>query len=509
MQLTLETYHRPAFPLEWSDDHLRVLAKAQLVVLIGALFAIAMPRGAGKTTICRKTVEWAVLNGHRFFPVLIGATDDKGDESLESILLDLEANPLLLEDFPEVCYPLLKLEGVHNRAKGQLLNGASTRIAFRRRTLVLPTVAGSRASGAVIKTGGLLSAIRGAQHRLPDGTIIRPDLVLTDDPQTRESAESTTQSATRERIMSADILGLAGPGKSISVLMPCTVIAPGDMADNLLNRELHPEWRGERLKMLLAFPANMELWESYWEIFTAALRARDDSEAVPAEATAYLREHHEAMHKGGIVSWEARKRPDELSALQHAMNLYLRDPAAFASEYQNEPVLNTADDQFLTADEIAIKINNHIRGQVPQDVTWLTAFIDVHKRGLYWTVCGWAPDFTGYLIDYGVWPKQNRPTFSASRLRPTLMEIYPRHGADAAIYAGLQHLSDELLGRNWIRDDRTQLQISKLQIDTGWDDGAIKRFCRDSKYKALTLPSFGRTINESQIPITQYRKRPG
>jgi hypothetical protein len=28
--------------------------------------------------------------------------------------------------------------------------------------------------------------------------------------------------------------------------MPCTVIRPGDMADNILNRDRHPEWNGER-----------------------------------------------------------------------------------------------------------------------------------------------------------------------------------------------------------------------------------------------------------------------
>ena len=41
---------------------------------------------------------------------------------------------------------------------------------------------------------------------------------------------------------------LAGPGKKIAGIMPCTVVRLGDMADEILDRELHPEWQGERLR---------------------------------------------------------------------------------------------------------------------------------------------------------------------------------------------------------------------------------------------------------------------
>jgi len=69
------------------------------------------------------------------------------------------------------------------------------------------------------------------------GRTVRPTLVVIDDPQTDESARSLSQCATRESILAGAILGLAGPGKKISGIMPCTVIRPGDMADNILSRE--------------------------------------------------------------------------------------------------------------------------------------------------------------------------------------------------------------------------------------------------------------------------------
>lgn len=35
------------------------------------------------------------------------------------------------------------------------------------------------------------------------------------------------------------------------------------MADRLLERRLHPDWHGERTKLLYQFPTDMELWVKY------------------------------------------------------------------------------------------------------------------------------------------------------------------------------------------------------------------------------------------------------
>ena len=85
-------------------------------------------------------------------------------------------------------------------------------------------------------------------------------------PQTRESAGSIEQNRKRIAILAGDILGLAGPGQKISGIMPCTIIRPGDMADQILDRQKHPEWNGEKAKMLYSEPTNTKLWEEYAEI---------------------------------------------------------------------------------------------------------------------------------------------------------------------------------------------------------------------------------------------------
>ena len=86
----------------------------------------------------------------------------------------------------------------------------------------------------------------------------RPDLVILDDPQTDDSAGSLAQNRARLRVVAKAVLGLAGPKKQIAALMPCTVIFPADMADQILDAKKHPRWNGERFKMVYAFPVNTE-----------------------------------------------------------------------------------------------------------------------------------------------------------------------------------------------------------------------------------------------------------
>jgi hypothetical protein len=67
-QFFCESYFPLTFHLPWSPDHLKVIAKIEQAVLRGGLFAMAMPRGSGKTTICECACIWAVLFGHREVP---------------------------------------------------------------------------------------------------------------------------------------------------------------------------------------------------------------------------------------------------------------------------------------------------------------------------------------------------------------------------------------------------------------------------------------------------------
>ncbi len=504
-----EAYFRLTFHLAWSPDHLKVIGKVEEAVLQGGLFALAMPRGSGKTSIAECACLWAVLYGHRDFVCLIGSDESHAMDMLESIKTELEGNDLLAEDFPEVSWPIEKIDGIANRCSGQLYHGERTHIGWTANDIVLPTIPGSRASGAIIKVAGITGRIRGMKFKRADGKTVRPSLVVLDDPQTDESARSLSQCATRERIIAGAVLGLAGPGKKISGIMPCTVIRPGDMADSVLDREKHPEWNGERTKMLYAFPANEKLWARYAEIWAECLRAGKGI----AAATEFYRANRVAMDEGAVVAWPERFNHDELSAIQHAMNLRLQDEAAFQAEYQNEPLpeKGVEDEGLLSADEIAMKLNGQRRGEVPIGATHLTMFIDVQGKLLFYAVVAWEEDFTGYVLDYGAYPDQKRAYFSLRDAQRTLQTVAKGAGLEGSIYAGLEALSNSYLGREWTRDDGAHLKIGLCLIDANWGTSTdvVYQFCRQSQHAAVLLPSHGRFVGAASIPFSEYKRKRG
>jgi hypothetical protein len=507
-----EAYFPQTFHLAWSADHLKVIGKIETAVIDGGLFAMAMPRGSGKTTLCETACLWALLYGHREFVALIGSDEEHAADMLDSIKSELENNDLLEEDFSEVCGPIRALEGIHQRAAGQLYRGARTHVGWTAKEIVLPTIEGpiaSTGSGGVIKVAGITGRIRGMKHKRADGKATRPSLVLLDDPQTDESARSPSQCATREQTLAGAILGLAGPGRKIAGLMTLTVVRPDDMADRILDRQKHPQWQGQRTKMVYAFPANEKLWREY-----ARLRAdgqRHDRGV--AEATGFYRANQDEMDAGTVIAWRERHNPDELSAIQHAMNLKLdQGEAAFWAEYQNQPLPDKADgEEMLAADVIAAKTNGMKRGEVPVGVNHLTMFIDVQGTLLFWLLCGWEDDFTGYLLDYGAYPDQKRSYFTLRDARKTLMGVHGGTGQEGAIHAGLEALTAQRLARRYHRDDGAQMTIERCLIDANWGNSTdvVYQFCRQSSHGAVVMPSHGRYVGASSLPFGDYRPRKG
>ena len=61
-----DNYFPLTFHLPWSKDHLKVIGRIEQAVLRGGLFAMAMPRGSGKSTISECACIWAVLFGLHF-----------------------------------------------------------------------------------------------------------------------------------------------------------------------------------------------------------------------------------------------------------------------------------------------------------------------------------------------------------------------------------------------------------------------------------------------------------
>lgn len=511
LRLFLETYFPAAFRLKWSPDHLRAIERYQEAILEGGLFALAAPRGDGKTTRSVRAAIWALLYRHRRFVSLVGATEKRAQEMLKTIKTELLYNELLAADFRQVCYPLQRLEGHARKAAGQHFDGVPTRIEWAADRLVLPTLPPESldfpdVGGSTVSVAGITVAIRGQSTTLADGTILRPELVLLDDPQTRESANSPAQSEDRLAIIGGDVLGMGGPGQKIAAVASVTVIRSGDLADVLLDRTRSPRWHGIKCKLLDAMPVNSRKWEQYAEIRAASLRKGGNG----SEATEFYRANQVELDMGAIAAWPERRHTDELSAIQHAMNLWIDDPRAFAAEYQNEPTASDDDESLtLTPAAISEKLSGIGKGALPLNAEYITGFIDVHDSILYWAVCGWSPDFNGWIADYGTWPDQGLRYFSHRKLTKTLGMQYPGKGLDGAIRAGLMDLTAKLVCRSWKREDGADMRAARLLTDAGYKTDLVTDVCQHSPHAAVLFPSRGQGVGAAGKPISEFDRTRG
>jgi len=504
-----ERYFPHTFSMKFSADHLLAISKIETSVLTGGLYALAMPRGSGKTSLVEAACIWAIIYGHSSFVLLVGSESSSSVEMLESIKIEMECNDLLEADFPEVCYPIQRLDGIAHRCKGQTYLGARTHIGWGADELVFPTIPGSVASGSILRVAGITGRIRGMKHKRADGTSVRPSLVVVDDPQSDESAHSLSQCQTRERVLAGATLGLAGPGKKISGIMHCTVIRAGDLADSILDKVKHPEWNGERTKMLYAEPKNEALWDQYASIRAESYRRWGDIR----DATEFYLENRTAMDEGAKISWEERKKDNEVSAIQHPMNLRLQDRQAFEAEYQNDPIQPSSKEELgvLDKNQLAGKLNGLKRGTFPSTVSRLTAFVDVQQKLLYYTVVAWSDDFNGFVVDYGAYPDPKKLYFTLNECKKSLQSEDPTSGIEGSIYTGLSKLTETLLSKDWVRDDGASIRIEKLLIDANWGTSTdvVYQFCKQSPFSASLMPAHGRYVGASSTPFCEYKKKTG
>lgn len=250
------------------------------------------------------------------------------------------------------------------------------------------------------------------------------------------------------------------------------------------------------------------MWATYAELRAESLRQVSGGD----EATEFYRGNRDAMDAGAVIAWPERFNHDELSAIQHAINLKLQDEAAFFAEYQNEPLPeDEADSDELTADQIAAKVNRMRRADVPVGCNHLTMFVDVQATLLFYMIVAWEEDFTGYVIDYGTYPDQKRSYFTLRDARITSATATTGAGLEGSIYAGLDALVNSSLGREWHRDDGAAMRIERRLIDAIWGSSTdvVYQFCRQSAHAGVVMPSHGRFVGASSQPFSEYKRKAG
>jgi hypothetical protein len=404
---------------------------------------------------------------YRRYIDIIGAKADNASDIQNGLMVEARCNDLLYADFPEICHAVRHIDGIGQRATGQTHMGRPTHIRWNSDGLTFPMIEGSVASGAIIESDGLGAAIRGKHVKLADGTTLRPDLALLDDPQTEESAASVTQCDKLEGIIEKAVLGLSGPDKKIAALMACTIIEPNDLSARFLDHKRHPEWRGECFRMVNKWPDEQDgMWQEYAE-FRRGERGGEDRGEWEKLANDFYAENREAMDAGADVSWEDRKFDDELSALQHAENLLIdRGKMAFYAEYQNDPQEAKPALYKITAEDVVGKLNGVEHMKVPKGCAFLVCGVDVNinERGLNWVVLGVMGDMTAFVVDYGKYPEGTSVALRG-----------PDEPEAVAVFRGLKELMGILASKHYMYEDK-RVPVQLVMYDCSYQMTTVFRF---------------------------------
>lgn len=488
----------------FGEKQIKAIRQLEHAILFSGRVLNLIPRGYCKSSISEGACIWAAIYGHRRFIIFFGANDDSAKSGIESIQTELSSNPLLREDFPEVCLPIEKLEGKSMRCASQTHNGRLTHIGWNSQEVILPTVQGSVASGAVIRACGLLSASRGARYLRPDGTRARPDLSIIDDPQTDQSALSPPETKKRLRIIRKSILRLGGHGRQISVCVNATKLADNDLVDQLSDRKQNPGWITIRAETVISMPKAFEtLWlKEYADLLLDFNEEDVDSQRKALDkATAFYREHWDEMNEGAAVTWDhVPLEPGEISALQHALNIYIIEGEdVFDSECQNNPSRNDIAGYLQLNASVKDRKNQLARDHVPE-ATQVTLFgIDVHDEILYWSKGCALQDCTGSVINYGCFPPQPTAYFSHSKIRRKLTDEFPGLTVDEAILRGLLELFRQLT----ISGE----PVSCGLVDTGYKPEIVAEALRQSGLENV-FGSRGIGIGPAEKPMPEYDVSP-
>ena len=457
-QLFLKTYFPERYTRSFSRLHTTLIETIYERAKTGGRQAVAAPRGVGKTELVKGMLVYLILAELVRFPLVIAATAELAGRIYKDFRSKIATSQLLLEDFPEVCYPIRALDGAPQRAGKQHIDGQLTRVVWTANDyLSLPHVPGSPYGGVKMSYYGLDAAFRGVNI---DGD--RPGFVLIDDPETRESAASLDQVHKRETMVDQDVAGLASLGDNIAIALLTTVQNRYCYSFRVTDPKIKPAFNGRRFALIEKWPTNVELWQTYVAKRGQA-QAAGDKDAV--EAVDYYIANREAMDAGAVMlvedfeGIEKDGRQLVLSALQAAWNKIAdTSMAAFLTEYQNDPEEEEAiEGNGLTAGMVQTRIAVDHQGIIPKDTECVTVGLDIGKHSSHWVKVAWLQPAVGTIIDYGVMETYGLSFQSDNK------------AIESALLAALE---------SWADDARADNPIMVL-IDSGAFSDAVYAACRN------------------------------
>lgn len=463
----------------------------------GGRQAIAAPRGRGKSELTKGLLVYLVLAGYVRFPLAVAATTELAKSLYTDFKKKLANNHLLYEDFPEVCHPIRALEGAPQRAGKQHIDGVLTEIVWTDDYISLPKVAGSPYGGVKMNYYGLDAAFRGANIDAD-----RPDFIIIDDPETRESARSPKQIDDRKAILQQDIEGLTSQEDNLAIVVLTTVQNTFSLSFQLTEKTLMPSYNGRRFGMVLEWPTNGDLWQEYIRLRKTAQIDGDEQGVLAVD---HYIANFEAMNEGVkmlsdyFVPIEQDGRQLVLSAIQQAYNKIAdTNEDAYRTEYQNDPPKQTGPQgSGISKEIVASRLSGLSRRICPANTRYLSVGVDVGKYQLHWTVCAWWEGAGGCVVDYGT-----EKVYGTSQGDGDI-------ATEKEVFEALVRLRDRLNAYEYKDTTDTLRRLQCGYIDSGAYTNAIYAFvkqCGGIWHAIKGLPNYRqRTRNQRGLRVGKHQ----
>ena len=478
----LKHYLHSAYPLPFGQVHRDIIDGALYSAETGGNFAVAAPRGTGKSSVLWGVALYLLMTGRIRFPAYLPWSAKDTRKALRFWKNALCYNERLRDGYPDICAPFHQCGGSAQKLLTLTINGkvSGAQLRISDGMIVMPANLG------VIGSSTVNGNPRGLNHATESGEVLRPDLILIDDPQDKETSRSEGLVRNVIDVIDSDIGGMAGPDITLPMLMACTVMTAGDVADHYLGTNT-PDWRSIRVPQIITWPDNLKAWDALNDI---RISGEENKDGGKSGIDHYLANRADLI-KGMEVSWEHRydKKRGQPDAHYAAMIDYYRmGKQAFMAERQNQPERQGTQVYDLTTNNVTGKVSGLPLMELPDSARVLVAFTDINRSGLHWCAAAFGQDMTPHVAAYGRYPQSGQ----------LWEENAPEQIRKQAIFRGLSELGKQLSGMPFTRRGQ-RVGISLFMIDRGYEPDVVHRFCQHAKLGFRLMPSRGYSAGKYQV----------
>ncbi len=293
----------------------------------GRRIAVAAPRGHAKSTIVTLAyVLWCLLYHREENILIVSGTAELAKAHLANVKQELECNPLILQNFPEL----------------------KNRSGPWRKDLIQVPSSDPKKNQSQLRALGVGQQVRGMRFREH-----RPTLIVADDLEERTQCDSEKQRDKRDVWFKSSLLKIGTP--ETNVLLLGTVVHQDSIIARLF-RDDTIGWDRSFYQAVEQISPRPDLWERWKELLAGHGEYKQLTGEAAAEA--FFMDNREEMVRETEVLWP------ELYDYCAFMKMQLQEgDAAFYADMQNQPLdpdqcifantnLRFWDDKYATAEDL-------------------------------------------------------------------------------------------------------------------------------------------------------------